>query len=112
VNRDSTFFEKLALLALSGLSVVSLTWIALAAMKLEGMDPNAATLIGGIATGLVAFSKDIVTAIRGYTMSAQLGKVTDQLAASGPAADLTAVQPVKVMNAPDDPVPTTEGEKP
>jgi hypothetical protein len=45
-------------------------------------------------------------------MSAQLGKVTDQLAASGPAADLTAVQPVKVMNAPDDPVPTTEGEKP
>lgn len=84
---EETRLEKLVLLALSGACIVALTWIALASLKSATLDPNAATLIGVIAAGLIAFGKDIVGAIRSYSMSAQLGKVTDQLAASGPATD-------------------------
>jgi hypothetical protein len=85
--KESTFIEKIALLALAGGCVISLTWIALDALKAGSVDPNASTLIGVIAAGLIAFGKDIVAAIRSYAMSAQLGKVTDQLAASGPVVD-------------------------
>lgn len=91
MRQDSTFIEKIALLALAGACVGSLTWIAIRALAGTMVDPNAATLIGAIATGLIAFSKDIVAAIRGYSMSAQLGKVTDQLAASAPTTDPTPV---------------------
>lgn len=83
--KDSTSTEKLALLALAGGCIIALTWIALKALNIGAVDANASTLIGVIAAGLIAFGKDIVSAIRSYAMSAQLGKVTDQLAASGPA---------------------------
>ena len=82
--KDSTYFEKMALLVLAGGCVGALTWIALDALH-AAIDANAATLIGVIAGGLIAGFKDIVAAVRAYSMSAQLGKVTDQLAASGPA---------------------------
>jgi hypothetical protein len=64
------------------------------------VDPNAATLVGVIAGGLIAFSKDIVAAIRGYAMNAQLGKVTDQLAASAPTGDGSAA-PADAVEAAD-----------
>ena len=81
---DSTSAEKLALLVLAGACIVALTWIALASLKAAALDPNASTLIGVIAGGLIAFGKDIVAALRSYAMAAQLGKVTDQLADSTP----------------------------
>lgn len=75
---DSARLEKLALLGIAGIAIISLTII--------GLMTKDATVLGMVATGLIACAKDIVAAIRGYTMSAQLGKVTDQLAASGPVA--------------------------
>lgn len=97
--------EKIALLSLAGIAVLSLTIIALVALKLGHIDPNSATLVGVIVGGLIAFSKDIVAAIRGYSMSAQLGKVTDQLAASGPAQTTGKVE---IVNDPSRPVPVEE----
>jgi hypothetical protein len=82
-----TKVEKLTLLALAGVCVISLTYIAYAALHTERLDPNAATLIGVIVGGLIAFAKDIVAAIRSYASSAQLEKATTQLAASSPAND-------------------------
>lgn len=108
MNTDASFFEKAALLVLAGLSIIALAVIAILALRGGTVDPNAAGLIGVIATGLIAFGKDIVAAIRGYTMSAQLGKVTDQLAASGPVTDPAAPQPVTVVNPADDPVQTEQ----
>ena len=84
MKNDASFFEKIALLVLAGLSIIALAAIAVLALRGGTVDPNAAGLIGAIATGLIAFGNNIIAAIRGYTMSAQLGKVTDQLAASGP----------------------------
>lgn len=89
--RDSTATEKLALLGLAGGCIVALTWIALKALNIGNVDANASTLIGVIAAGLIAFGKDIVSAIRSYAMSAQLGKVTDQLAASGPVTEAAPI---------------------
>lgn len=103
---DSTKAEKIALLVITGVIVVAVTWIARDALKMQTVDANGATLIGVIVTGLLAMGKDIITAVRGYSMSAQLGKVTDQLAASGPASanDIPTGKP-------DDPVSVTETGK-
>lgn len=86
---DNSQRQQLALLAIAGGSIIALTWIALRALKAGSVDPNASALMGMIVTGLIAVSKDIIAAVRGYSMSAQLGKVTDQLAASGPATGPT-----------------------
>jgi microsomal dipeptidase-like Zn-dependent dipeptidase len=100
----NTFVEKIVLLALAGLCIVSLTWIAVKALSTGTVDPNAATLIGVIAAGLVAFGKDIVAAIRSYAMSAQLSKVTDQLAKSVPPSE-------GPTGTPEDPVNVKEPEQ-
>lgn len=88
MNHDSKL-EKMALLALAFVAICALAVIAVLALRAGSVDPNASALIGVIVTGLIAFSKDIVQAIRGYSMSAQLGKVTDQLAGSRPASTET-----------------------
>lgn len=90
VTRDSTFIEKMGLLTLAAFSILALSVIALMALRGDGtIDPNVAGLLGVIVGGLIAVSKDIIAAVRSYAMSAQLGKVTDQLAASGPVVDAT-----------------------
>lgn len=98
--------EKLALLALAGLSIIALWWIAWSALRAGSVDPNASALIGVIVTGLIAVGKDIIQAIRGYSMSAQLSKVTDQLAAAAPVA-----LPDTPTGAPDDPVSVIDADK-
>lgn len=107
MNSDNRL-EKIGLLILAALAIVTLAIISFKALSQDTVDPNAATMIGVIITGLIAFGKDIIQAIRGYAMSAQLGKVTDQLAASGPVADPANPQPVTVTNDEGNPVPITE----
>lgn len=85
--------EKIWLLGLAYVAVIILAIISIKALGLDKVDPNAATMIGVVITGLIAIGKDIIQAIRGYSMSAQLGKVTDQLAAAGPAAEAPATKP-------------------
>ncbi len=108
---ESTRLEKLALLALAGASIIALTWIALRALKAGSVDPNASALIGVIVTGLIAVGKDIIAAIRSYSMSAQLGKVTDQLAAATPTPSPDVPLDVTVVNQPNDPVPTKPAKR-
>lgn len=102
MNPDQSRLEKLGLLLLALLSVLALGAIAILAIRAGTIDPNASALIGVIVTGLIAFGKDIVAAIRGYSMSAQLGKVTDQLAASGPATPPASPPPANVIEAAED----------
>lgn len=77
MNADNTRIEKIAMLAIVGGIVIAITVI--------GMATHDNTILGMVVTGMIAFAKDIIAAIRGYSMSAQLGKVTDQLAKAGPA---------------------------
>lgn len=93
---NDTKLEKLLLIGLAFVSLIIL-----------GM-------IGVIVTGLIAFSKDIVQAIRSYSMSAQLGKVTDQLAQAGPVPADPAPKDAKaaadlVAGAADDAADTIKG---
>lgn len=88
---NDTKLEKLALLILAGITLLILGIIANRILSAGTVDPNAATTLGVIITGLIAFLTAIVAAVRGYSMNAQLSKVTDQLAASGPPpADVSA----------------------
>jgi hypothetical protein len=89
---NDTRLEKLLLIALAFVSLIILGVLGVMALMHGTIDAVAAGIIGVIVTGLIAFSKDIVQAIRSYSMSAQLGKVTDQLAASAPTTPETAPQ--------------------
>ena len=82
--------EKVGLLILAAMGVATLAAIAVLGLYWgDKIGSEVATMLGVIITGLIAFAKDIISAIRGYAMSAQLGKVTDQLAASGPTVPPT-----------------------
>lgn len=105
---ESTHFEKLALLALAGIAIIALAAIGIIALEGGKVDPNSSAILGSIITGLAATITTIISAVRAYSMSAQLGKVTDQLAASGPLVDPSIVQPVNVVNPPSDPVQTEQ----
>ena len=105
---DHTHIEKAGLLAVTFLCIAALTWISIKALGSNQLDPNASTLLGAIVAGLIGTAAACIQAVRGFSMSAQLGKVTDQLAASGPVVDPTTPQPVVVTNAPSDPVQTTD----
>lgn len=89
---NDTKLEKLLLLGLAGLAIVALTALGFSVIRAGKIDATTGTILGVIVGILGTFSKDIVQAIRGYSMSAQLGKVTDQLAASGPVASEASPQ--------------------
>lgn len=109
--KDPAFFEKLALLILAGLSIVSLTMIGMTVIRVGSLDANGAGLLGVVIGALAASAKDIVQAIRGYSMSAQLSKVTDQLAAAAPVpAPTDEPTEVTVVNPPSKPVPVKGGK--
>lgn len=104
---EHTRLDRLGLLLVAGACIVALTWISIRALGTDKLDPNAATLLGAIVAGLIATAGACLQAIRGYSMSAQLGKVTDQLARAGPVP-----APDAPSGAPDDPVSVIPGEKP
>jgi hypothetical protein len=87
---DPIQFDKTGLIGIAAIAVISLCGIAVYSIY-HGLNSEAATLVGVIVTGLAALTKDIVAALRGYSMAAQLGKVTDQLAASQPSASIEPV---------------------
>jgi hypothetical protein len=95
---NDTSRDKLGIFILAGITLVILGLISMRIIGSEKVDANAIGLLGVIVAGLIAFLTGAIAAVRGYSMSAQLGKVTDQLAASGPATTLDALG--------DPPVPT------
>ncbi len=102
---EPNFIEKFGLLTLAAIATVGLLCIAWFSLDNGTVDASMSALLGMIVTGLIALAKDIIQAIRGYQMNAQLGKVTDQLARSAPqVTDPTVPQEVVVTNPQEDPV--------
>jgi hypothetical protein len=98
--------EKLFLLCIAGLAVFSLALIALVALNnSDKVNSESATLIGVIVTGLAAFAKDAIQAVRAFWQDDRLGKMTDQIAASSPVDNTLGTKPT---GSPDDPVSVTE----
>lgn len=105
---NGTKLDRSGLLLVTFGCICALTWVGIRALSSAKLDPNAATLLGAIVAGLISTSGASIQALRGYAMSAQLGKVTDQLAASGPVADPTVPQSVVIEQPPGEPVPVEE----
>ena len=98
--------EKTALLGIAGLAILSLGVIALVALgKGDKVSSESSTLVGVIAAGLAAFAKDAVQTIRAFWQDDRIGKMTDQIAASIPPADVLGSKPTGTI---DDPVAVTD----
>lgn len=98
--------DKLALFILAGLVVIVLGLMVAGTFYTKTVPDKGDVLLGGIATGLILFLRDLVTAVRTSWEEVNRGKITEQLAASAPAAD--GPQPVTVVNPPDEPIPVDQ----
>lgn len=87
---DHARIDKLGLLAIAFVCMLSVTWLGVKSLGSEKLDPNASTLLGAIVAGLIGTAAACIQALRGFSMSAQLGKAMDQIAASGPVIDPVA----------------------
>jgi hypothetical protein len=100
---DNSTQEKKWLLQICGGCMAGLVALGMIAIT-HGVDTGGATILGVIVGGLVTFGKDIIAAVRSYSMAASLARVTDQVAAAGPPATAEPVA-VTVTNTPAEPVP-------
>ena len=109
---DNSMHEKKWLLQICGGCMAGLVMLGIIAIT-HGVDAGGATILGVIVGGLVTFGKDIISAVRSYTMAASLTRVTDQVAAAVPApvtaSDLgdgtVTPVPVNVTNTIEEAIP-------
>lgn len=114
-------FDKLALFLLAGLLVVLLCAISAGILLSKHAIPSAGVgLLGTIVGGVITQFNSIIKLVQVSWESGAWSKMTESLAASGPAVDPDHPQPVtvitdpgaepqevKVVNEADAPVPTT-----
>lgn len=81
--------DKLALFVLAGLVVLVLGGVVLGVFWRATVPDKGDVLLGGITTGLILFLRDLVNAVRSSWEEVTRGKITDQLANSGPPKDMT-----------------------
>lgn len=81
MNRD-----RIALFALSALGILGLICIAAGAIFTR-IPNDSQTLLGVIASGLLLFSREIITTIRAAWTDERTGAITDQLAKSAPTPE-------------------------
>jgi hypothetical protein len=79
--------DKLGLFLLAGLVVAVLGAIVVGTYWTQGVPDKGDVLLGGIATGLILFLRDLVNAIRSSWEEVTRGKTLDSLAAAGPSAN-------------------------
>ncbi len=77
--------DKLGLFLLAGLVVMVLGVIVIGVYWTRGVPDKGDVLLGGISTGLILFLRDLVNAVRSSWEEVTRGKVTEQLAQSGPS---------------------------
>lgn len=99
--------DKLGLFALAGLVVVVLAAIVVGTYWTQGVPDKGDVLLGGIATGLILFLRDLVNAVRSSWEEVTRGKVNDALSKAGPANE----GPVADMNVDADNV-VVKGKNP
>lgn len=76
--------DKLGLFVLAALVVVVLGLIVAGTYWTRGVPEKGDVLLGGIATGLILFLRDLVAAVRAGWEEVTRSKVNEQLAQSGP----------------------------
>lgn len=97
-------WDKLALFMLAGLVVVVLGVMVAGTFYTKTVPDKGDVLLGGIATGLILFLRDLVAAVRTSWEEVTRGKIADQLAGSNPPGPVEAT----IVNPPENPVPVEE----
>ena len=100
-------WDKLGLFVVAGMVVTVLGGIVAGTFMGSGVPDKGDVLLGGLATGLILFLRDLVTAIRASWEEVTRGETIKSL---GSSVSTDETLPVKVINAADDPVPTVEGK--
>lgn len=80
-------WDKLGLFILAGLVVIVLALIVAGTYWTRGVPEKGDVLLGGIATGLILFLRELVASVRAGWEEVTRGKVNEQLARATPAAD-------------------------
>lgn len=104
MNDPEHRWDKLALFVLAGLVVVVLGIMVWKTFSSGTVPDKGDVLLGGIATGLILFLRDLVAAVRQSWAEVTQGKTMDQLAGSNPPGPIEAT----IVNKPSDPVPVEE----
>lgn len=82
-ERNEHSLDKLGLFILAGLAIAVLGGIVYGSFY-KGVPDGSDALLGGIATGVLLFARDVIQAIRGAWGEATMGKMSDQLGKSQP----------------------------
>ncbi len=100
-------WDKLGLFGLAALVVLVLGAIVAGTFLTRTVPDKGDVLLGGIATGLILFLRDLVAAVRAGWEEVTRGKTNEQLAKSAPPAALVGDDPVpvRVDQPADEPVP-------
>jgi hypothetical protein len=96
-------WDKVGLFCLAALVVLVLGGVVLGVFWRVSVPDKGDVLLGGIATGLILFLRDLVTAVRSSWEEVTKGKVNEQLArgAEGP-------HKVEIDQPPNNPIPVEE----
>lgn len=86
-------FDKLGLFMLAGLVVSVLGLIVVGTFWTNAVPDKGDVLLGGIATGLILFLRDLVAAVRAGWEEITRGKTNEQLAGSAPATTPSPTPP-------------------
>ena len=100
-------WDKIGLFALAALVVIVLGLIVGGTFWTKGVPDKGDVLLGGIATGLILFLRDLVTAVRSSWEEVTRSKTNEQLAKSGPVV----VDPDAATGKQGDPVHTVTDRK-
>lgn len=93
IERDPCHsWDKLGLFIVAGMVIAVLGGIVWGTYWRIAVPENGDVLIGGIATGLILFLRDLVAAIRASWEEVTRGKTMDTLGKSGPVNDNQAPQ--------------------
>lgn len=81
-------YDKLGLFVLAGLICFVLGAIVIGTYWTKGVPDKGDVLLGGIATGLILFLRDLVSAVRGSWEEVTRGKTNEALSKAAPTMDV------------------------
>lgn len=81
--------DKFGLFALAGLVVIVLGGVVVGTFVTQGVPDKGDVLLGGIATGLILFLRDLVSAVRSSWEEVTRGKTLETVANSAPVDSST-----------------------
>lgn len=107
MNDTEHRWDKFGLFILAGLVVLVLGLMIAGTFWTRSVPDKGDVLLGGIATGLILFLRDLVAAVRTSWEEVTRGKTMDSLASSNPGPTGTETDPLQaeIVNKPSDPVP-------